>query len=78
MNENEFLDEKILEAKQIKDKLENTDIKKGVYIKEEFVEFEEVKLFNDSMSILVPSSFIDLPENRKKIKYPSQQRPQII
>ena len=79
MNENEFLDEKILELKREKEKIKNNDIiQGGVYIKEDFVEFEEVKLFNDSMSILLPKSFIDLPENMKKIKYPSESRPQII
>lgn len=75
---NEFLDEKILEMRNIKNKLENTDIKKGVYIKDDFIQFEEFKLFNDSMSILLPNNFVDLPENMKKIKYPSEQRPQII
>nr|WP_317358984.1 hypothetical protein [uncultured Tyzzerella sp.] len=80
MNEskNEFLDEKILEMKNIKNKLENTNIKNGVYIKEEFVKFEEFKLFNNSMSVFLPNSFIDLPENMKKVKYPSEHRPQII
>lgn len=30
------------------------------------------------MSILLPKSFIDLPDSMKKIKYPSEQRPHII
>lgn len=78
-NENEFLDEKILEMKREKEKAKNNDITQGgVYIKEEFVEFEEVKLFNESMGILLPKSFVNLPENMKRVKYPSESRPQII
>ena len=78
MKEEKYLDETILEIKRQKDKEENINIEEGVHIKNEYVEFEEIKLFNESMSILLPKSFIDLPDSMKKIKYPSEQRPQII
>ncbi|WP_250277186.1 hypothetical protein [[Clostridium] colinum] len=78
MSENNYLDETILEMKRQKYKEENKNIKEGVYIKNEYVEFEKVKLFNNAMSILLSKNFIDLPENMKKIKYPSEDRPQII
>ncbi|MBS5794387.1 MAG: hypothetical protein KIC92_06460 [Clostridiales bacterium] len=57
--------------KRQKDKEENIHIEEGVYINNEYLEFEEIKLFNESMSILLPKSFIDLPDSMKKIKYPS-------
>ena len=78
MKEKKYLDETILEIKRQKDKEENINIEEGVYIKNEYVEFEEIKLFDESMGILLPKSFIDLPDTMKKIKYPSEQRPQII
>ena len=78
MKEEKYLDETILEIKRQKDKEENINIEEGVHIKNEYVEFEEIKLFNESMSILLPKSFIDLPDSMKKIKYPSEQRPHII
>ncbi|MBS5794919.1 MAG: hypothetical protein ACLUCH_07760 [Lachnospirales bacterium] len=78
MKEEKYLDETILEIKRQKDKEENINIEEGVYIKNEYVEFEEIKLFDESMGILLPKSFIDLPDTMKKIKYPSEQRPQII
>lgn len=76
--EKNYLDETILEMKNLKNKEESNNIKDGVYIKNEYMEFEEIELFEKSMNILFPKSFIDLPENMKKIKYPSEQRPQII
>ena len=78
MKEEKYLDETILEIRRQKDKEENIHIEEGVYIKNEYVEFEEIKLFNESMNILLPKSFIDLPDSMKKIKYPSEQRPQVI
>lgn len=78
MKEEKYLDETILEMKSLKYKEENIHIENGVYIKNEYIEFEEIKLFEESMSIFLPKSFIDLPESMKKIKYPSEQRPQII
>ena len=71
MKEEKYLDETILEIKRQKDKEENINIEEGVYIKNEYVEFEEIKLFDESMGILLPKSFIDLPDTMKKIKYPS-------
>lgn len=76
--EKNYLDETILKMKNLKNKEESNNIKDGIYIKNEYMEFEEIELFEKSMKILFPKSFIDLPENMKKIKYPSEQRPQII
>ena len=37
--------------------LESNNIKDGVYIKNDYVEFEEIELFEKSMNILFPKSF---------------------
>ncbi len=71
----EFMDEEIIKMRHRNRKISLED---GVYIKGEFIEFEEVKLFDDKMAITLPKTFIDMPRRIAQIKYPSNQRPQII
>ncbi|MFI3212251.1 MAG: hypothetical protein R3Y24_02820 [Eubacteriales bacterium] len=71
----EFMDEEIIKMRQRNRKISLED---GVYIKGEFIEFEEVKLFDDKIAITLPKTFIDMPKKIAQIKYPSNQRPQII
>lgn len=72
----EYIDEQILRLRNQNRKIDN--LENGVYIKGELVEFEPYKLFKDKMEIVLPKTFIDMPSNIAKIKYPSHQRPQII
>ncbi|MBD5088255.1 MAG: hypothetical protein HDT30_05505 [Clostridiales bacterium] len=53
-------------------------LEEGVYIKEKLYEFERVSLFENKFSIMLPKDFVDMPEDLKRIKYISEQRPQII
>ncbi len=71
----EFIDEEIIKMRNRNKKICLED---GVYIKGEFIEFEEVKLFDNKMAITLPKTFIDMPMKIAQIKYPSNQRPQII
>lgn len=74
----EFFDEKILEYRKRARKEKYCSLETGMYIKDELVQFERITLFQDKMSIMMPVSFVDLPSNLAKIKYISEQRPQII
>lgn len=74
----EFFDEKILEYRRRARKEKYSTLETGMYIKDELVQFERKTLFRDKMSIMMPVSFVDLPSNLAKIKYISEQRPQII
>lgn len=56
----------------------NTDIHKPVTIQGEVLEFVETKLFGDTISILLPKNFVDMPKPIARIKYPSESRPQVI
>lgn len=56
----------------------NTDIHKPVTIQGEVLEFVETTLFGDTISVLLPKSFVDMPKPIAKIKYPSESRPQVI
>ena len=79
MAENEeFFDEKILEYRRRARKEKYSTLETGMYIKDELVKFERQKLFHDKLSIMLPTTFVDLPSNLAKIKYSSEQRPQII
>ncbi len=71
----EYMDEEIIKMRHNNRKISLED---GTYIKGEFVEFEEVKLFEDKMAIMLPKTFIDMPKKIAQIKYPSNQRPQVI
>ena len=74
----DFFDEKILEYRKRARKEKYCSLETGMYIKDELVQFERRTLFQDKMSIIMPISFVDLPSNLAKIKYISEQRPQII
>lgn len=79
MAENEeFFDEKIVEFRRRARKEKYSTLETGMYINDELVEFKRQKLFHDKLSIMLPMTFVDLPTNLAKIKYTSEQRPQII
>ena len=50
----------------------------GLIVKGEKIEFQDTPLFQEKMSILLPVSFVDMPQKIARLKYPSEQRPQII
>lgn len=74
----EFFDEKILEYRKKARKEEFSSLDTGMYINNELITFSEIQLFNNQVTIMLPDSFVDLPLGFAKIKYPSEQRPQII
>ena len=71
------LDEKIISMRK-QQKNQNINIEKGVYIDHSLIEFVEVEAFDGQITVLIPSSFKDIPTEHAKIKYPSESRPQII
>ena len=74
----EYADEKIIEAKNQYTKGLHGDIYSGIYLKGELFKFERQELFDSKMSVMLPISFIDMPLKYAKIKYPSENRPEII
>lgn len=73
-----YEDELVIEAMNGYKSGERGDIFKGVYLKEELFEFERQELFEGKMSIMLPKKFTDMPLEYAKIKYPSEQRPEVI
>ncbi len=74
----DYLDEEIIKMRRAEKNEEFKDIRKGVYIKDVFTEFERVEVFEKKLNILLPQSFVTMPEPMAKVKYPSEQRPQVI
>jgi hypothetical protein len=54
------------------------NIEKGIYIKGKLETFALYDFFDERMGIKIPDSFAMMPEKYKKIKYPSELRPQEI
>lgn len=78
MDNDEFIDEKIRE--EINDRHENDtlEISSGAYVNNEFFQFTRRNFYDNKLSILIPDSFMHMPPDLAKIKYPSSDRPQII
>lgn len=77
----EYADEKILELKKRKHKQEQQqqiNLDEPILIGEELLEFEDILLFHDQMSVKIPKSFKDMPLEMAKMKYMAENRPQII
>ena len=74
----DFLDEKIVEARRKESQKELNIREDGLIANGERIDFQETPLFHDKMTILLPTTFVDMPQRIARIKYPSEQRPQII
>ena len=73
-----YEDEKIIKAMNAYKKGTYGSIQEGFFIKEELVTFEKEWLFDKKMQIMLPTSFTDMPMEQAKLKYPMEQRPQVI
>lgn len=73
----DYLDLEIVKALKTAENT-NTDISKPVTIQGEVLEFVETKLFGDTLSILLPKNFVDMPKPIARAKYPNESRPQVI
>lgn len=74
----EYLDEEVLKFRKSVRKSNYDTLESGIYINDELVHFSEVMLFDDKVKIMLPDTFVDMPSAMAKLKYPSEQRPQII
>ena len=74
----EYEDEQLAALKKQARSNQAVNIKEqGVYIGEEFINFQPVHIL-EKISIYLPETFIEMPEEIKKVKYPSANRPEII
>ena len=73
-----YIDEKIIPMKLETDNSISMSLEDGHYISGKLETFTKALYLNDSVSIYTPSSFIDMPDEIKEIKYPTNFRPEII
>ena len=73
-----YKDRYILEQRQRKKEETHQTLETGIYVDGKHIEFALTQLFNGIWDIMLPSDFIDMPRAVARIKYPSEQRPQII
>ncbi len=74
----DYLDKEIMEFRKSAKKSKYNSLETGMYIKDMLVHFEETQVLNDKVSIILPEGFVDMPSEIARIKYPSEQRPQVI
>ena len=73
-----YYDKQIIPLKVRNSEAEAMSLDKGYYIEGRFETFSKEQYFDDLLSIYIPESFIDLPDEIKEIKYPTNFRPEII
>lgn len=75
-----MVDEKILDfINEVEKKEAQKDICNGpIKIGERYYEFEEKDFFDEKLKIYIPKDFEDMPLAARKLKYPSESRPEII
>lgn len=74
----DYLDEQILELKRQQKKEKYQGLETGFYIRDELLEFDRVLLEPMDLSIMLPTTFATMPQSMVRVKYQSENRPQII
>ena len=72
------MDEQIIKELNGHKAVPHGNLQDGYYIKGELVQFKRTDLFDGKISIMLPDTFQDMPEDMARIKYPSGDRPQVI
>ena len=73
-----YYDKQIIPLKVRNSEAEAMSLDMGYYIEGRLETFNKVQHFDDLLSIYIPESFIDMPDEIKEIKYPTNFRPEII
>ena len=73
-----YYDKQIIPLKVRSSEAESMSLDTGYYIEGRLETFSKEQYFDDLLSIYIPESFIDMPDEIKEIKYPNNFRPEII
>ena len=73
-----YTDEQIIALKWRERRKTCNCIKTGIYVGNELIQFKNMELFDNYISIMLPDKFDFMSEETAKYKYPSVFRPQII
>ena len=73
-----YYDKQIIPLKVRNSEAEAMSLDTGYYIEGRLETFSKEQYFDDLLSIYIPESFIDMPDEIKEMKYPTYFRPEII
>ena len=73
-----YYDKQIIPLKVRNSEAEAMSLDTRYYIEGRLETFSKEQYFDDLLSIYIPESFIDMPDEIKEIKYPNNFRPEII
>ena len=73
-----YYDKQIIPLKVRSSEAEAMSLDTGYYIEGRLETFSKEQYFDNLLSIYIPESFIDMPDEIKEIKYPTNFRPEII
>ena len=73
-----YYDKQIIHLKVRNSEAEAMSLDTGYYIESRLETFSKEQYFDNLLSIYIPESFIDMPDEIKEIKYPTNFRPEII
>jgi len=74
----DYLDEKIIAQRKAREREKHKKLAEGMYVKDTLFTFKRIPLLDETISIVLPDSFVDLPKDMADVKYPYLNRPQII
>jgi len=73
-----YEDEKVLKQRDKLEREKHTSIEQGMYVGEQLIYFKMQKLYPNGFQIVLPELFRPMEPEQIKLKYPMEQRPQII
>ena len=73
-----YIDEEILEAKRKQEHQKYTTLETGMYAGDELITFAQIEIPDTKISLFLPEQFVLMPEEVKRVKYPSQDAPDYI
>lgn len=77
MDKMEFLDSEIIKQRKLEQRKKYSNTDTGMYAGEEFICFERVEILT-GISICLPRTFQKMDDEKARLKYPCEKRPQII
>lgn len=74
----EYFDTELLEARRSLERKSHTTLETGIYAGDDLIEFAKAAIPNTNISLWIPRTFVPMPLDIKKLKYPSVNAPEFI
>lgn len=74
----EYFDKEIVEARKMMERQKYTTLETGIYVGDELITFSKAELPDTGIYVMLPEQFVIMPNQVKRVKYPSEQSPDFI